>query len=57
MHGYKKPKNEWQKKKSKKNKFRNYDDEFGYEEKKDYKKNKRYHRVKDGYVDEENYDL
>lgn len=53
MHGYKKPKNEWSKKKLKR-KFNNYDDEFGYDShEKDNKKNKRYYRVRDGITNNE----
>lgn len=48
MHGYKKPKNEWSKKKSKRNKF---DGGYGDEDynRKDIKKNKKYYQVRDGY--------
>jgi hypothetical protein len=56
MHGYKKPKNEWAKKKSKSSKFNDFKDEFGYEKPKDNKKNKRYYRVKDGIIDDNNFE-
>jgi hypothetical protein len=48
MHGYKKPKNEWSKKKSKRNKF---DGGYGDDDynRKDIKKNKKYYQVRDGY--------
>jgi helix-turn-helix protein len=51
MHGYKKPKNEWSKKK-KRNKFSDYDD-FNNENTKKNKKNKAYYRVRDGVTDNE----